>query len=158
MARTRSLTSGGARADAPIAVDNPATGAVVGHVPDGSAQAVAQAVARAQPGWAELSTRSRAEFFTRGRRWLLTHRQEILDSIVAENGKPQEDAIVEIVYCVSAFAHWAKRARHHLADTKIRSLSPFVLGRSMYTRRQRRRPQTLGVHAADRAAPGEDGP
>ncbi|MET9845899.1 aldehyde dehydrogenase family protein [Streptomyces ossamyceticus] len=138
MAQTRSLTPDGARADAPIAVDNPATGAVVGHVADASAQEVAQAVARArqaQPGWAGLSARSRAEFFTRGRRWLLTHRQEIIDSIVAENGKTQEDAIVEIVYGVSAFAHWAKRARHYLADTKIRSLSPFVLGRSMYTRR-----------------------
>ncbi|MEV5958492.1 succinic semialdehyde dehydrogenase [Streptomyces sp. NPDC051987] len=138
MAQTRSLTPDGARADAPIAVDNPATGAVVGHVADASAQEVAQAVARArqaQPGWAELSARSRAAFFTRGREWVLTHRQEIIDSIVAENGKTQEDAIVEIVYCVSAFAHWAKRARHYLADTKIRSLSPFVLGRSMYTRR-----------------------
>ncbi|MDH6581926.1 acyl-CoA reductase-like NAD-dependent aldehyde dehydrogenase [Streptomyces sp. SAI-133] len=138
MAQTRSLTPDGARADAPIAVDNPATGAVVGHVADASAQEVAQAVARArqaQPGWAELSARSRAEFFTRGRHWLLTHQQEVIDSIVAENGKTQEDAIVEIVYCVSAFAHWAKRARHYLADTKIRSLSPFVLGRSMYTRR-----------------------
>lgn len=138
MAQTRSLTPDGARADAPIAVDNPATGAVVGHVADASTQEVAQAVARArqaQPGWAELSARSRAEFFTRGRQWLLTHRQEIIDSIVAENGKTEEDAIVEIVYCVSAFAHWAKRARHYLADTKIRSLSPFVLGRSMYTRR-----------------------
>ncbi|WLW51067.1 aldehyde dehydrogenase family protein [Streptomyces sp. YU58] len=138
MAQTRSLTPDGARADTPIAVDNPATGAVVGHVADASAQEVAQAVARArqaQPGWAELSARSRAEFFTRGRQWMLTHRQEIIDSIVAENGKTQEDAIVEIVYCVSAFAHWAKRARHYLADTKIRSLSPFVLGRSMYTRR-----------------------
>lgn len=138
MAQTRSLTPDGAWADGHIAVDNPATGAVVGHVADASAQEVAQAVARArqaQPGWDELSARSRAELFTRGRRWLLTHRQEIIDSIVAENGKTEEDAIVEIVYCVSAFAYWAKRARHHLADTKIRSLSPFVLGRSMYTRR-----------------------
>jgi acyl-CoA reductase-like NAD-dependent aldehyde dehydrogenase len=138
VAQTRSLTPDGARADAPIAVDNPATGAVVGHVADASVQEVAQAAARArqaQPGWAGLSARSRAEFFTRGRQWLLTHRQEVIDSIVAENGKTEEDAIVEVVYCVSAFAYWAKRARRHLADTKIRSLSPFVLGRSMYTRR-----------------------
>nr|WSZ11883.1 aldehyde dehydrogenase family protein [Streptomyces canus] len=138
MAQTRSLSPGGARADTPIAVDNPATGEVVGHVTDASAEEVAQAVARArraQPGWAELSTRSRAEFFARGRQWLLAHRQEITDSIVAENGKAEEDAIVEIVYCVNAFAYWAKHARHYLAETKIRSLSPFVLGRSMYTRR-----------------------
>ena len=67
---------------------------------------------------------------------MLAHRQEITDSIVAENGKAEEDAIVEIVYCVSAFAYWAKHARRLLAETKVRSLSPFVLGRSMYTRRE----------------------
>ncbi|MET7479088.1 aldehyde dehydrogenase family protein, partial [Streptomyces sp. NPDC005648] len=138
MAQTRSLPPDGARPDAHIAVDNPATAAVVGHVTDASTEEVAQAVARArraQPGWAALSARSRADLFARGRQWLLTHRQEVTDSIVAENGKAEEDAIVEIVYCVSAFAYWAKHARHHLAETKIRSLSPFVLGRSMYTRR-----------------------
>jgi acyl-CoA reductase-like NAD-dependent aldehyde dehydrogenase len=119
-------------------VDNPTTGAVVGHVSDATAQEVAQQVARArqaQSEWAELDARSRAEFFARGRRWLLSHRQELTDCVVEENSKAQEDAIVEIVYCASAFAYWAKQARRLLAKTKIRSLSPFVLGRSMYTRR-----------------------
>ncbi|MPY55962.1 aldehyde dehydrogenase family protein [Streptomyces spongiae] len=128
----------GSPTGARIAVDNPATGAVVGHVSEASAEEVAHAVARArraQKGWAELDDRSRAEFFARGRRWLLAHRQEITDCIVEENGKAVEDAIVEIVYCASAFAYWAKQARKLLAKTKIRSLSPFVLGRSMYTRR-----------------------
>ncbi|MFI6095022.1 succinic semialdehyde dehydrogenase [Lentzea sp. NPDC051213] len=121
-----------------IAVDNPATGAAIGHVPDASAEEVAEAVERArraQPDWAALSARTRAELFARGRRWLLKHRQEIASSIVAENGKALEDAIVEIVYCAGAFAYWAKHAPRLLADTKIRSLSPFVLGRAMYTRR-----------------------
>ncbi|MFF7640872.1 succinic semialdehyde dehydrogenase [Streptomyces canus] len=138
MAEIRTLTADGAPAGARIAVDNPATGAVVGHVPEATEREVAQAVARArraQPGWAGLDARSRAEFFARGRRWLLSHREEITDLIVEENGKAREDAIVEIVYCAGAFAHWAKQARRLLAETKIRSWSPFVLGRSMYTRR-----------------------
>ncbi|TXS49814.1 aldehyde dehydrogenase family protein [Streptomyces sp. uw30] len=128
----------GAPAGARIAVDNPATGEVVGHVPDTSADEVAGAVARArraQRDWAELDARSRAEFFARGRRWLMAHRQEIVDSLVEENGKAQEDAIVEIVYCASAFAYWAKQAPRLLARTRMRTLSPFVLGRAMYTRR-----------------------
>jgi acyl-CoA reductase-like NAD-dependent aldehyde dehydrogenase len=120
-------------------VDDPATGAVVGDVADTPAEEVAAAVARAreaQQGWVRLGARTRAEMFARGRRWLLTHRQEITDSIVAENGKAEEDAIVEVVYCVTAFAHWARHAPGLLAETKVRSLSPLVLGRSMYTRRE----------------------
>ncbi|MFJ8142810.1 succinic semialdehyde dehydrogenase [Streptomyces sp. NPDC096013] len=138
MARTQTLTAEGAPAGARIAVDNPATGAVVGHIAVTTAQEVAEAIARArraQANWASLDTRSRREFFTRARQWLLAHREEIADSIVEENGKAREDAIVEIVYCAGAFAYWAKQARRLLADTRIRSLSPFVLGRSMYTRR-----------------------
>ncbi|WP_329544109.1 aldehyde dehydrogenase family protein [Streptomyces sp. NBC_01356] len=138
MTQTRTVTAAADSAHAGIAVDNPATGEVVGHVADTPAEEVVSAVLRArqaQAGWARLSPRTRAELFTRSRRWLLAHRQEITDSIVAENGKAEEDAIVEVVYCVSAFAYWAKHARRLLADTKVRSLSPFVLGRSMYTRR-----------------------
>ncbi len=138
MAEMQTLKADGAPTGALIAVDNPATGGVVGHVSDATAREVAEAIAgarRAQPGWAALDARSRAEFFTRGRRWLLSHREEIADLIVEENGKAREDAIVEIVYCTGAFAHWAKQARRLLAETKIHSWSPFVLGRSMYTRR-----------------------
>ncbi|MEV0909957.1 succinic semialdehyde dehydrogenase [Streptomyces hokutonensis] len=138
MTQNQALRADGPPAGTGIAVDNPATGAVVGEVPDTSAEEVAQAVERArraQRGWAELDTRARAAFFARGRRWLLAHREEIADLIVEENGKAREDAVVEIVYCASAFAHWAKQARGLLATTRIRSLSPFVLGRSMYTRR-----------------------
>jgi acyl-CoA reductase-like NAD-dependent aldehyde dehydrogenase len=136
--QTRSAAVGGAASDAGIAVDNPATGEVIGYVPDTPADQVAAAVSQArqaQPGWARLGARTRAELFTRSRRWLLAHRQEITDSIVAENGKAEEDAIVEVVYCVSAFAYWAKHAKALLEDTKVRSLSPFVLARTMYTRR-----------------------
>ena len=138
MTQNQALMADGPPTGTGIAVDNPATGAVVGEVSDTSAEEVAQAVERArraQRGWADLDTRARAAFFARGRRWLLAHREEIADLVVEENGKAREDAIVEIVYCASAFAHWAKQARRLLATTKIRSLSPFVLGRSMYTRR-----------------------
>ncbi|MET9397117.1 aldehyde dehydrogenase family protein [Kitasatospora sp. NPDC002965] len=138
VAQNRAHRAGRPPTGPPIAVDNPASDAVVGEVPDMPAEEVVQAVQRArraQKGWAELDTRARSEFFKRGRRWLLTHRQEIADLIVEENGKTEEDAIVEIVYCASAFAYWAKRARSLLATTRIRSLSPFLLGRDMYTRR-----------------------
>jgi acyl-CoA reductase-like NAD-dependent aldehyde dehydrogenase len=121
-----------------IAVDNPATGEVIGHVKEASAEDVAQAVARArraQQGWARLSPQARANLFARARLWLLSHRQEVVDTIVAENGKAAEDAIVEVVYGVTAFAYWAKKAPRLLGEARVRTLSPLVLGRRMYTRR-----------------------
>ena len=128
-----------ARSDRHIAVVDPATGETIGYVDDTSAEQVQAAVSRArqaQPAWAKLGFRGRAELFRRSRHWLLKHRQKIIDSIVSENGKAEEDALVELVYCVSAFSYWAKNARRYLADTRVRSLSPFVLGRRMYTRRE----------------------
>ena len=138
MTQTQSFAADEAHAQTLIEVDNPATGVVFDHVADATEEDVARATARAgraQPGWAALGTRGRAEHFARARRWMLDHQQEITDRIVAENGKAREDAIVEVVYCVSAFAHWATQARRLLADAKVRTLSPFVLGRGMYTRR-----------------------
>ncbi|MGW2522398.1 aldehyde dehydrogenase family protein [Streptomyces sp. NPDC001617] len=126
----------GAVPGATIAVDNPATGEVIGRVADTSAEQVAAAVERAlraQPGWARLGADVRSRLFARARHWMLTHRQEIVASIVAENGKAEEDAVIEVVYCVGAFAHWARHAPRLLADTRVRSLSPLVLGRRMYT-------------------------
>ncbi|MEU5264686.1 aldehyde dehydrogenase family protein [Amycolatopsis sp. NPDC021455] len=131
MTQPHTLTAG-------IAVDNPATGAVIDHVEEASAADVAQAVARArraQHGWARLSPRARARLFARARLWLLSHRQEVVDTIVAENGKAAEDAIVEVVYGVTAFAYWAKKAPRLLGNARVRTLSPLVLGRRMYTRR-----------------------
>ncbi|MEV5835465.1 succinic semialdehyde dehydrogenase [Nocardia sp. NPDC052112] len=122
-----------------IAVDDPSTGAVIGRISVASAEQVADAVARArraQPGWADIGPRARGQMFARSRQWFIDHQQEIIDSIVAENGKAEEDAVIEVVYCVTAFSYWGKQAPRLLAETKVRSLSPLVIGRSMYTRRE----------------------
>jgi len=121
-----------------IAVDNPADGTVIGHVPDASPELVSAAVAvarRAQLGWERLNFAGRRRHFDRARMWMIDHQDEILDSIVAENGKAREDAVVEIAYCASAFRFWATKAAGYLGKTKLRTLSPFVLGRSLYTTR-----------------------
>lgn len=121
-----------------IPVDDPATGAIVGYADETTREQVAVAVRRAreaQPTWHALGFRGRSVLFRRARYWMLGHQDEILDSIIRENGKTREDAIVELGYCLSAFAYWARTARRYLARETIRSLSPFVLGRSMYVTR-----------------------
>jgi acyl-CoA reductase-like NAD-dependent aldehyde dehydrogenase len=134
-----SLGAATLRAVGPIEVDDPATGEVIGSVPDTTAAAVheaAERARRAQPGWEQLGFRGRASCLREARRWMLEHQAQILASIVAESGKSDEDAVVELAYCVTAFAYWARTAQRHLRSHRVRSFSPFVAGRSMFTRRE----------------------
>jgi acyl-CoA reductase-like NAD-dependent aldehyde dehydrogenase len=127
----------GARPGA-VAVDNPATGAPITEVASTSPPQVKATVAaarKAQPRWQALGFRRRRALFRASQQWLLDNRARVLDSIVAENGKAREEAVIELVYCVNAFSFWSRRAAGYLAGKRIRSVSPFVLGRAMRTRR-----------------------
>lgn len=122
---------------AEIEVENPATGAVVGRVPEQGAAEVAVAVERAraaQPGWEALGAKGRAKLLRRCQRWMVDNGQRVLDQIVAENGKTYDDAMVELAYCTTGFAFWAKRGPKYLADQRVRGRSPFVLGRRLVIR------------------------
>src|SRR3954451_4620961 len=125
------------RAEA-IEVKNPATGEVIGTVPAVAAEGVAEIVARAraaQPGWEALGFDGRAKVLKRAQKWLVDNGDRVARTIVAETGKAYEDAMLaEVGYAASAFAHWAKKAPKLLADEKIRSTSPFVLGRKLIVR------------------------
>jgi acyl-CoA reductase-like NAD-dependent aldehyde dehydrogenase len=73
------------------------------------------------------------------RRWLVANRRRVATTIVAETGKPWEDAFnVELVYVADALGFWARRARHYLRDERVRGHSPFTLGRRMTIRRRPR--------------------
>jgi acyl-CoA reductase-like NAD-dependent aldehyde dehydrogenase len=59
----------------------------------------------------------------------------IARTIVEETGKTYEDAqLAEVSYAANAFGFWAKHAPEYLADEKLRSSSPFVLGRRLVVR------------------------
>jgi acyl-CoA reductase-like NAD-dependent aldehyde dehydrogenase len=121
-----------------VAVDNPATGAVVAHVPVFTPAQVAGAVARArqaQPEWAALGFDARAQVFDRSRQWVLDNRERVVETICSETGKTYEDALIaELAYIVHAFKFWARKAPSYLADQRIRSASPFALGRKLVVR------------------------
>ena len=123
---------------ASMKVENPATGEIVATVPvtpvDEVATLVAQARA-AQPAWESLGYEGRGRVLRRAQKWLLDHADEVADTIVSETGKTQEDArLVELAYGVNAFGFWAKKAPKWLADEKVRSSNPIVLGRRMVVR------------------------
>lgn len=60
-------------------------------------EVAAQAAARAQHTWAAAPLRERGRIFLRFHDLLLAHRDEILDIIQWETGKPRKDAIEEIL-------------------------------------------------------------
>jgi len=125
-------------ASASIEVRNPATGELLGAVPSMSEEQITETVARAraaQPGWEALGYDGRARILRRAQRWTMDNADRIARTIIAETGKAYEDALLaEVSYAASAFGFWAKKAPKYLADEKIRSSSPFVLGRKLVLR------------------------
>src|SRR5437763_1246830 len=123
---------------ATIPVENPATGDTIAHVPDLSAAEVAALAKRAriaQPAWEALGFEGRAEVFREMRRWFVQNRQRIVQTIVAETGKTREDAqTTELFLILDALSFWAKKGPKYLADERVRSSSPFTLGKKMYVR------------------------
>src|SRR3954465_8636136 len=135
---TPAVTTNGQATSDEIAVENPANGKVIATVPDLSSDQVKEIVARAraaQPGWEALGFEGRARVMRRAQKWLLDNVQRVIDTIVSETGKTYEDAqLAEISYGASAFGFWAKNAEKYLADEKVKSASPMLLGRKLISR------------------------
>src|SRR5918994_5139368 len=121
-----------------IEVENPATGESIASVPALSVADVAGVVARAraaQPAWEALGFDGRGAILRRAQKWLLDNSDRVARTIVAETGKAYEDALLaEVAYAGGAFGFWAKKAPKLLADEKIRTSNPFVLGRKLVVR------------------------
>ena len=102
---------------------NPATGAVIGAVEataPGDVQAVVDAVAKVQPFWSQLTLRDRARYMERAAQVLIDESDQIRDLIVAEQGKPRNEAFsMEILPTIDAL-HWiAREGQEILADEKV---------------------------------------
>jgi acyl-CoA reductase-like NAD-dependent aldehyde dehydrogenase len=121
-----------------LAVENPATGAVIRTVPVTSPAEVRELAARAraaQPAWEALGFEGRGRILRRAQKWVVDNRDRVVETIVSETGKTHEDALLaEIGYAAAAFGFWAKHAPGYLADEKVRSANPFVAGRKLVVR------------------------
>ena len=121
-----------------IAVENPATGEVIAHVPDMTADEVA-ALARkgraAQPAWEALGFEGRGRILKRMQKWVLDHGDDIIDVIRSETGKTYEDAqLAEISYGAAAFGFWADNAPKYLADERVKSANVMIKGKKLILR------------------------
>ena len=131
-------STNGAQSRPDIEVENPATGQVIATVPDLGPEDIKQLVAKAraaQPGWEALGFAGRGRVMRRAQKWLLDNADRVIETIVSETGKTYEDAqLAEISYGASAFGFWAKNAEKYLADEKVKSSSPMLLGRKLISR------------------------
>ena len=120
-----------------IAVENPATGEVIGTIPAMSAGEVAEAAKRAraaQPAWRARSISARGQVFKNAQKWLFQNHDRVVESISSETGKTSEDAALEFAVAVQSFGFWAKNSGKYLADEKVSARSPLILGRSVRVR------------------------
>jgi acyl-CoA reductase-like NAD-dependent aldehyde dehydrogenase len=136
VARTTTTTNGQQAGQVPV--ENPATGEIITHVPDLSADAVRDMARRAraaQPGWEALGFAGRARVMLRMQKWLLDNAERVIETIVKETGKSWEDAqLAEISYGANAFGFWAKNAEKYLGDEKVKSSAILVKGKKLMVR------------------------
>ncbi|MEO8549592.1 MAG: aldehyde dehydrogenase family protein [Kofleriaceae bacterium] len=103
---------------------NPATGDLLGSVPIFSAADVDAAVARARVAAETWSTRSfaaRNEELDRFRHALAAAADKIADILHRENGKPEVEALTEVMMSLGHLKHAASRAEHAMAPKKVGS-------------------------------------
>ena len=103
-----------------IAVDNPATGEIIGRVPNLGAAETKTAIAAAEIAQKEWAARTAKERSGILRRWfeLMMENQDDLGRILtAEQGKPLAEAKGEIAYAASFIEWFAEEARRIYGDT-----------------------------------------
>lgn len=116
--------------DRTIAVDNPATGEVIGHVPALGADETSRAISAARaagPAWAGLTAKERGALLRRWFELMIAHRDDLARILMLEQGKPLAEAKGEITYGASFIEWFAEEARRidgdiipgHLPDKRI---------------------------------------
>jgi succinate-semialdehyde dehydrogenase/glutarate-semialdehyde dehydrogenase len=114
-------------------VTDPATGAVVGSVPDADADDVRRAVdaaAAALPGWGATPAVERARILRRAADLMLERTDEIAAVMTAEQGKPLAEARGEVAYA-AGFLEWfsgeAERVYGQVVPARARDKRILVL-------------------------------
>src|SRR5258705_10064095 len=103
-----------------IAVKNPATGAVLGRVPNlGAAEArrAIEAAERAWPAWRAKTAKGRAAALRKWFDLLMANQEDLAQILTAEQGNPLADARGEIAYGPSFIEWFGEEAKRAYGDT-----------------------------------------
>jgi succinate-semialdehyde dehydrogenase / glutarate-semialdehyde dehydrogenase len=104
----------GARSGATLPVDNPATGAVIGTIPDcgeAETQAAIAAAEAAYPAWRARTAADRAALLERWHALVLDNITDLACIMTAEQGKPIAESEGEIRYAATFIKWFAEEAR-----------------------------------------------
>ncbi|MGZ5042037.1 MAG: aldehyde dehydrogenase family protein, partial [Usitatibacter sp.] len=94
-------------------VDNPATGAVIGHVPDMGAAETKRAIAAAEaalPAWRALTGKERSRILRKWFDLIIAAADDLALLLTTEQGKPLAEAKGEVVYGASFIEWFAEEA------------------------------------------------
>ena len=109
----------GAENGATFPVSDPATGRVIGHVPDmGAAETrrAIEAAERALPQWRSMTAKERANIMRRWFDLIMSEQDRLARIITAEMGKPLVEARGEIAYGASFIDWFAEEGRRIYGD------------------------------------------
>ena len=104
----------GARSGATLPVDNPATGAVIGTIPDCAEAETQDAIAAAEaayPAWRARTAADRAALLERWHGLVLDNLSDLARIMTAEQGKPIAESEGEIRYAATFIKWFAEEAR-----------------------------------------------
>jgi succinate-semialdehyde dehydrogenase/glutarate-semialdehyde dehydrogenase len=109
------VTAGGT-----IAVDNPASGEVIGVVPrlgaDDTHRAI-DAAARALPAWRKTTAKERARVMRRWFEFMVEHQEDLARLMTTEQGKPLAESRGETAYAASFLEWFGEEAKRVYGDT-----------------------------------------
>nr|HQV13742.1 aldehyde dehydrogenase family protein [Denitromonas sp.] len=102
-----------------FAVENPATGELLAHVPSAGADETRRAIdaARlAQPAWRAKTAGERARILRRWYELLLANQEDLAQLMTAEQGKPLVESRGEIAYAASFIEWFAEEGKRIYGD------------------------------------------
>jgi succinate-semialdehyde dehydrogenase/glutarate-semialdehyde dehydrogenase len=103
-----------------VAVDNPATGEVIGTVPKlGAAEtrAAIEAADRALPAWRKKTAKERGAAVRKWYELMLQHQEDLARLMTTEQGKVLAESKGEVVYAASFLEWFAEEAKRVYGDT-----------------------------------------
>jgi succinate-semialdehyde dehydrogenase/glutarate-semialdehyde dehydrogenase len=103
-----------------IPVDNPATGEILGSVPDMGAAETRRAIEAAQQAFASWRAKTAKERAVILRRWfdlMMANQEDLAQLMTAEQGKPLSESRGEIAYAASFIEWFAEEGKRIYGDT-----------------------------------------
>jgi succinate-semialdehyde dehydrogenase/glutarate-semialdehyde dehydrogenase len=118
---------------------NPATGEILGRIPENSIEELNQAVAKAkkaQKEWERLSYGERAKHLLRTRDFIVEQADRIMETISKETGKTKMDALsTEVLPTSMAATYYAKKAERILKKKRLGTGNVLMINKRSYVER-----------------------